>query len=78
MFGSDFKDQMRELIDLKEWRTDAESSFLLLCISRNECVHRNFAAYNLKLTIDEIYCTHRKAMSFIRLVDYGSSRWLIE
>lgn len=78
MFGSEFKDQMRELIDLKDWRSAAESSFLLLCTSRNECVHRNFAAYNLELTIDEIYRAHRQAMSYIRLVDYGSSKWLIE
>lgn len=76
MFGAEFKECTRALIESRERRKAAEESFLLLCIKRNECVHRNFAAYNLDLTIDEIYKKHMEAMSYIRVIDVGTARWL--
>lgn len=76
MFGQDFKSKMRLLIDTRDWRIKAESDFIELCQKRNESVHRNYAAYSLDLTIDEIYEKHRSAMKFIRIVEYGTGKWL--
>jgi hypothetical protein len=60
MFGQDFKDKVRKLLDAKDKRKKAESDFLELCQKRNESVHRNYAAYSLELTLQ----------------DYGVSKWL--
>lgn len=76
-FGSDFKSNMRELIDRSERRKYSETCFLELCRKRNECVHRNFVAYSLDLTIDEVYERHVSAMTFIRAVDIGIRSWLL-
>jgi hypothetical protein len=76
-FGSDFKDVLRNLLDAKDSRCQAERDFLELCQRRNECVHRNYAAYSLELTLQEIYDKHKSAMSYIRVVDHGARKWLI-
>ena len=68
-FGQNFRSNMRETIVAKDWRKNAELDFLELCQKRNEIVHRNYAAYSLDLTIEEIYKKHKSAMKFIRLVD---------
>lgn len=77
-FGSDFKKNVRGLLDARESRKGAERDFLDLCKKRNECVHRNYAAYSLDLTLPEIYEKHHSAMSYIRVVDYGAKKWLME
>ena len=76
-FGGEFKDSVRNLLNAKDRRLQAESDFLELCQKRNECVHRNYAAYSLELTLDEIYVKHMSAMSYIRVVDHGARKWLI-
>lgn len=76
-FGREFRDNMRKVLDAREKRKGAERDFLHLCQKRNECVHRNYAAYSLDLTIQEIYEKHRSAMSYIRIVDYGARKWLM-
>jgi hypothetical protein len=76
-FGNDFKEGVRNLLQEKDSRRKAESDFLELCQKRNECVHRNYAAYSLELTLGELYDKHRSAMSYIRVIDYGARRWLI-
>lgn len=75
-FGSDFKDKMRAVIEKKEMRQIAEGDFLELCKRRNESVHRNYAAYSLDLTLDEIHFKHKSAMSYIRIVRFGAKKWL--
>lgn len=76
-FGPDFRDKMRTVLDAKDRRKTAERDFLELCKKRNECVHRNYAAYSLDLTIHDIYRKHQSAMSYIRIVDHGVKTWLI-
>jgi hypothetical protein len=76
-FGGEFKESMRGLLDAKERRQKAERDFLDLCQIRNECVHRNYAAYSLDLTLPEIYQKHESAMSYIRVVDHGARTWLM-
>lgn len=76
LFGREFKANMRRLLDAKDKRKKAESDFLELCQKRNECVHRNYAAYSLELTLAEVYDKHKSAMAYVRVVDYGVSKWL--
>ncbi|MBN7798431.1 HEPN domain-containing protein [Parahaliea mediterranea] len=75
-FGPDFREKMRQLIDKRENRQVAEANFLELCKKRNESVHRNYAAYSLDLTLHEIYEKHKSAMSYIRIVRHGTTKWL--
>jgi hypothetical protein len=75
-FGSDFQNTVRDLLKHSTRLQNAEKDFLELCIKRNECVHRNFAAYTLDLTLDEIYKKHRSAMTYIRVIDYGINKLL--
>jgi hypothetical protein len=77
-FGTQFKSNMRTLIDSKQSLKNAEIDFMELCQKRNETVHRNYAAYSLDYTLDEIYHKHLSAMKFIRAVEFGSKRWLEE
>jgi hypothetical protein len=76
-FGPEFKARVRGVLEARDKRKQAERDFLDLCQKRNECVHRNFAAYSLDFTIREIYDKHRSAMSYIRVIDYGARKWLI-
>jgi hypothetical protein len=76
-FGKEFKDNTRRLLESKDKRKQAEQAFLDLCQKRNECVHRNYAAYSLDLTIQEIYDKHKLAMSYIRVIDCAARNWLI-
>lgn len=75
-FGREFLRDMRALIDRRSWRRKAEVDFLDLCRRRNECVHSNYGAYSLDLTMEEIRLKHCSAMGYIRLVEYGAARWL--
>ena len=75
-FGPDFKDRMRAEIDKRVSRQMAEANFLELCKKRNESVHRNYAAYSLDLTLEEIHNKHKSAMTYIRIVRYGAEKWL--
>ena len=75
-FGRVFKSEMRVVIDKRDWRKKAESDFIELCQRRNESVHGNYAAYSLDLTIEEIFEKHMSAMSFIRIIEYGTKKWL--
>jgi hypothetical protein len=77
MLGPEFKDNMRRLLDAKDSRKKAERDFLDLCQRRNECVHHNYAAYSLDLTLQEIYKKHKSAMSYLRVVDFGVKTWLL-
>ncbi len=70
-FGSEFKKATRELIDRREWRKQGEASFLLLCTKRNECVHRNFGAYGLELSMEDVHREHLRAMVFVRLIEHA-------
>jgi hypothetical protein len=76
-FGKEFKANTRRLLDSRDKRKQAEQAFLDLCQKRNECVHRNYAAYSLDLTIQEIYNKHKMAMSYIRVIDCAARKWLI-
>lgn len=76
-FGVEFKEGMREILDRKEVRKQAERDFIELCQKRNECVHRNYAAYSMELTLNELFAKHKSAMSFIRAVELGARKWLM-
>ena len=76
-FGMEFKANMRTLLDSRDKRKQAERDFLVLCQMRNECVHRNYAAYSLELTLEEIYNKHNSAMTYIRVIEYGVAKWLM-
>jgi hypothetical protein len=76
-FGRDFKNQMRALLNWRDKREQAERDFLTICQKRNECVHRNYAAYSLDLTLQEVYQRHNSAMRYIRAIQYGARKWLV-
>ena len=76
MFGAVFRDSARKMIAAREYRTIAEADFMEICIKRNECVHKNYAAYGLDLTVSEIWGKHLNAMAFIRTVEYSLANYL--
>ena len=70
LFGMEFRDLARGVIDGREYRRRSESDFMLICIKRNECVHKNYAAYSLDLTVDELWRMHLSSMVFIRALEF--------
>lgn len=74
LFGVEFRDLARGVIDAREYRRKSESDFMLICIKRNECVHKNYAAYSLDLTVDDLWRKHLSAMGFIRALEVCFSR----
>lgn len=76
-FGEEFTKQVTALLDKRDARRVGESSFLLLCVKRNECVHQNFAAYDLQLSLSDIHAAHRRAMCFLRAIEYSVDKWLM-
>ncbi len=69
LFGDDFKNEMKEIINNNIALSDSIKSFLEIGHLRNILVHSNFAAYNLdNKTTDEIYEIHKKAVLFVEFI----------
>ncbi|MCI5223717.1 MAG: hypothetical protein D3924_13870 [Candidatus Electrothrix sp. AR4] len=69
LFGDDFKNEMKGIINNDILLPEAIKSFLEIGHLRNILVHSNFAAYNLdNKTTEEIYELHKRAVLFVEFI----------
>ncbi len=69
LFGTDFKNEMKELLRRNTELDESVKAFLELGNERNKLVHGNFASFSLEKTSEEIYALYKKAVSFIDFLE---------
>ena len=65
LFGQDFSNFMKEKVRANEELEESIKDFLLLGKTRNELVHRNYAMFNMNMTVEEIFKRFKSALIFI-------------
>lgn len=69
LFGEDFKDSFKVLIDAKSELKDAIVAFIEVGRERNRLVHQEFGSFVLEKTSEEIFELHNKALIYIMELD---------
>lgn len=65
LFGDDFKQHMKGLVDSDDQLRQSIKAFLQLGQDRNRLVHQNYAAFTLEKTAQEIYELYETATAFV-------------
>ena len=65
LFGEDFKVFMKQKVKENENLDQSIKDFLFLGKTRNELVHRNYALFNIDMTVEDIYNKFESALQFI-------------
>ncbi|MCD8189331.1 MAG: hypothetical protein LUD78_03785 [Clostridiales bacterium] len=65
LFGDETKNKVRSQINADDQLKRAEKDFIELGRQRNLLVHKNFAEYDVNITVDEIYSKYKSACNFI-------------
>ena len=65
LFGEDFKKFMITKVKADEDLEQSIKDFLFLGKTRNELVHRNYALFNIDMTVEDIYNKFESALKFI-------------
>lgn len=65
LFGDDFKNGFKKLIENNKDLDDAVKAFLEIGAERNRLVHQDFGQYSLEKTSKEIFELHKKATYFL-------------
>lgn len=68
LFGSDFRDFMKQRIKDDDQLDDSVRAFLELGGERNRLVHEDFGAFTLEKTTEEIHALYRRALHFVEAV----------
>jgi hypothetical protein len=64
LFGEDFRDAFKEIVNTDDDLKNSISAFLEVGRERNRLVHQDFGNYPLEKTSEEIFKLHNKAMIF--------------
>ena len=65
-FGGDFRSHMTQKVRQNRDLEESIRAFLELGNLRNQLVHRNYAAFPLTKTVDEVFDLYQKARLFVR------------
>ncbi len=65
LFGENFRDAFKEIVNSGDDLKDSISAFLEVGRERNRLVHQDFGNYPLEKTSEEIFKLHNKAMIFV-------------
>lgn len=66
LFGMDFKEHMKNIVNADEKLKEGIIAFLEIGNDRNRLVHQDYGSYTIEKTTDEIFTLYRKAMYFIQ------------
>lgn len=65
LFGSEFRDAMKDRVRAKDELRAAVQAFLEVGNERNKLVHQDYATFPLEKTLEEIYALYRRALTFV-------------
>ena len=75
LFGSGFREYMKQHVDNDSEYRDAIRAFLEIGRERNPLVHENYAQFPLEKTVEEIYARYRDALIFVDSIGLHLERY---
>ena len=75
LFGSGFREYMKQHVDNDNEYREAIRAFLEIGRERNLLVHENYAQFPLEKTVEEIYARYRDALIFVDSIGLHLERY---